>query len=94
MTDTETLNEQLFCTMFSTTPNVPVEKRAANHHLPSFRETKARQRSKRGEAALAKKAIMPVNSSHAIRNCCVTSLSKWTNSYLRGLEWAAMPPPP
>lgn len=50
MTDTETLNEQLFCTMFSIMPNVPVGNRAANHHLSSFKDRqKTRPRSKAGE---------------------------------------------
>ena len=50
MTDTETLNEQLFCTMFSIMPNVPAGNRAANHHLSSFKDRqKTKPRSKAGE---------------------------------------------
>ena len=56
MTDTETLNEQLFCTMFSIMPNVPVGNRAANHHLSSFKDRqKTRLRSNAGEGGWLKK---------------------------------------
>lgn len=85
MTDTETLNEQLFCTMFSIMPNVPVGNRAANHHLSSFKDRqKTRLRSKVGEGGWLKKTIQLINSSHTIRSCSITSLSYWTNSCLQG----------
>lgn len=46
VTDRETLNEQLFYTMFSTMPNVPVEKRTANLHLSSFRDRQNKMKKK------------------------------------------------
>lgn len=44
--DIETLNEQLFCIMFSIMPNMPAEKRAANHHLSSFRDRQNQAKKK------------------------------------------------
>lgn len=84
MTDTETLNEQLFCAMFSIMPNVPVGNRAANHHLSSFKDRKKpRLRSKVGEGGWQKTTQL-INTSHTIRSCSITSLCYWTNSCLWG----------
>lgn len=81
----------------ATAPSVPVEEGPLTITCPPPETGQTRPGRQEGGGRAGYKATLPVNCSHAVRSCSVTSLSKKTSSYLWGsqdLRLAATPHPP